>query len=274
MLDRSIFVRKIAQSLMQIREQQPLIHNITNYVAMSLNANALLAIGASPIMAHAPEEVTDIVQLAKALVINIGTLDRDWLSSMSLAMQTAKEKSIPIVIDPVGAGATSFRTQAVLGLLERVAPQVIRGNASEILALAGQPLGVSKGVDSVYQSETACEAAQQLAKSYGCTVVVSGQQDFIIDHDNTYIIENGVELMRYVTTMGCTATALVGAFCTVGKDYALAATYAMAVMGIAGELALLTSQGPGSFQANFLDALYRLQEAEILARLKLRLGSP
>lgn len=263
------YATQIADGLARIRQLQPLIHNITNYVAMSLTANALLAIGASPVMAHATEEVIDMVQLAQALVINIGTLDTSLLKSMRTAMQTAREKALPIIIDPVGAGATPFRTQAVLGLLETATPQIIRGNAAEIMALAGQSLTESKGVDSLHQSNKAYRSGQQLAKHYGCTVVISGQQDFIIHPQATYRIENGVALMRQVTAMGCTATALIGAFCAVQSDYLLAAISAMAVMGIAGELAYAQAEGPGSFQAQFLDALYYLEAKDIAQHLKL-----
>ncbi len=271
MLDKNYtYAANIVDGLARIRHLQPLIHNITNYVAMPLNANALLAVGASPIMAHALEEVAAITQLAQALIINIGTLDTHWLSSMHTAMRVAKEQSIPIIIDPVGAGATPFRTQAVFSLLETALPQVIRGNAAEIMALAGQPLLKSKGVDSAYQSEKAYCAGKQLAERYNCTVVISGQQDFIINAQETYRIENGVALMRQVTGMGCTATALVGAFCAVHCNYLLAATYAMAAIGIAGELALTLANGPGSFQVQFLDALYHLPATEIACRLKLK----
>ncbi len=255
--------------LTRIRTVQPLIHNITNYVAMSFNANALLAIGASPIMAHAVEEMDAIVQLAQALVINIGTLDVNWLASMTQAMQAARKKSIPIIVDPVGAGASAFRTDAVLALMNNVSPDVIRGNASEIKALAGESLAESKGVDSLYASEAAYAAGKHVAERYQCTVVVSGAQDFIIHAEKTHVIENGVPLMSRVTGMGCTATALIGAFCAVESDYFLASTSAMLVMGVAGELAGLLSHGPGSFHMQFLDTLYTLKEEDITDRMKL-----
>lgn len=259
----------IIESLTRMREIQPLIHMITNYVAMSFNANALLAVGASPIMAHAAEEVADIVQLAQALVINIGTLDRPWLDSMHIALRAAAERKIPIIIDPVGVGATPFRTQAVLSLLETASPQIIRGNASEIMALAGQGLLRAKGVDSVYQSEVAYQAGRELAERYRCVVIISGEQDFIIHPKACYKIGNGVSLMRQVTAMGCTATALIGAFCAVETDYIMAGVCAMAIMGIAGELAYALAQGPGSFQVHFLDALYGLQAQDITHHLQL-----
>ncbi len=256
--------------LTRIRTLQPLIHNITNYVAMPFNANALLAIGASPIMAHAIEEVDAIVQLAQALVINIGTLDVHWLASMTRAMQAARKKSIPIVLDPVGAGATSFRTNSIITLCDAVSPDVIRGNAAEIMALAGESLVESKGVDSMYASVAAYSAGKQLAERYQCLVVVSGERDFIIHTEKTRVVENGLPIMSRVTAMGCTATAVIGAFCAVESDYFLASTMAMVVMGIAGELAGGLSNGPGSFQMQFLDALYNLKEEDISTRMKLQ----
>ena len=272
--NHTINATHIADGLARIRNSQPVVHSITNYVAMSFNANALLAIGASPIMAHAVEEIAAVIKLARALVINIGTLDTSWLKSMYSAMEAAKQKAIPIIIDPVGAGATPFRTQTALELCETIAPQVIRGNAAEIMALAGQSLSISKGVDSIYQSETALSAGKQLAKHYDCVIVISGKQDFIISTNSTYIVENGVALMQKVTGMGCTGTALIAAFCAVQTDYALAATSAMAVMGIAGELACPSAKGPGSLQVQFLDTLYHLQTEDIVQHLKLTRATP
>jgi hydroxyethylthiazole kinase len=259
----------ITDLIVRLRNVKPLIHNITNYVAMSFNANALLAIGASPIMAHAIEEVTDIVQIAKALVINIGTLDSLLIKSLRDAMQKAKEINLPIIIDPVGSGVSPYRTQTILELLEIANPQIIRGNASEIMSLAGKALSKNKGVDSVYKSDEAFDIGHEIAERYRCTVVISGQQDFIISPQTTYRIDNGVALMSQVTAMGCTASALIGAFSAVESDPLLAAVAAMAVMGIAGELAYRQAKNPGSFQIQFLDALYNLQAKDIEQYLKL-----
>jgi hydroxyethylthiazole kinase len=252
------YYKDIIAALAQIRHARPLVHNITNYVVMQSTANALLALGASPIMAHALEEMEDITQISNALVINIGTLDSHWLPSMRLAMQIAKARALPIILDPVGAGATRFRTQAVLELIEAVPPNVIRGNAAEILALAGEVLSNSKGVDSQYQSDAAYDAGRQLADRYQSVVVISGAQDLIISSQGCYTVSNGVPMMSQVTGMGCTATALIGAFCAVNSDYFFASTFAMAVMGLAGELAMQNAAGPGSFQVNFMDVLFNL----------------
>ncbi|MFB2875433.1 hydroxyethylthiazole kinase [Floridanema aerugineum] len=256
------------QDLISIRETTPLIHNITNYVVMNNTANALLALGASPVMAHALNEVEEMVNLAAALVINIGTLNNDWIAAMHKAMLSAKKLNKPIIFDPVGAGATSYRTETTKKLLNTATPTVIRGNASEIAAIAHQNIR-TKGVDSTQDSQTVVTVAQTLANLYQCTVVISGAVDFVVSGKRIFQIENGHPLMSKVTGMGCTATALIGAFQAVNSDATIAATHAMAVMGIAGEIAAEKSTGPGSLQLNFLDALYNLKAEDITNRLKL-----
>jgi hydroxyethylthiazole kinase len=251
-----------------IRQRAPLVHNITNFVVMNTTANALLALGASPVMAHAAEEVEEMAGLAGALVINIGTLSAAWVDAMLLAGKQANRKGIPVVIDPVGAGATAFRNQTMQRLLAQVKPAVIRGNASEIRALeyAGQ---ATKGVDSTHTSEQALDAAQALARAVGCVVCTSGAVDTIVSAEGVLRVANGHPMMTKVTGLGCTATALVGAFSAVNPSVREAAAYAMAVMGIAGEMAAAKSTGPGSLQLHFLDALYELSAADIESRLKL-----
>ena len=252
----------------RIRAQAPLVHNITNFVVMNNTANALLAIGASPAMVHAPEEAEDFVSISSALVVNIGTLDATFVAGMKLAMRRAKELGKPIVFDPVGVGATAYRNQVSQELLTLASPAVIRGNASEIMALAGLN-AQTKGVDSLYGSEAAIDAAQRLSSVWGCVVVISGATDYIIRDKRRATVANGHPLMTKVTGMGCTATALTGAFAAVNPDYFQAATHAMAVMGIAGELAAEKNPSPGSLQVNFLNALYELTETDISNRLQL-----
>ncbi|GAB3892393.1 hydroxyethylthiazole kinase [Spirosoma agri] len=251
-----------------IRVQAPLIHNITNFVVMNNTANALLALGASPAMVHAPEEVEEFVAISSALVVNIGTLDSTFVAGMKLAMQRAKALGKPVVFDPVGVGATTFRNQVSQELLTLAAPDVIRGNASEIMALAGLN-AQTKGVDSLFGSDAAIDAAKRLSSVWSCVVVVSGAVDYIIQGERVAAIANGHPLMAKVTGMGCTATALTGAFAAVNTDYFQAATHAMAVMGIAGELAAEQKSAPGSLQVNFLDALHELTAATITDRLQL-----
>ena len=251
-----------------IRQLAPVVHNITNFVVMNTSANALLALGASPVMAHAEEEMVDMVGIASALVINIGTLSQPWVKSMFKAAEHAAKRGIPIVLDPVGAGATPYRTNTVLELVAATKPTIIRGNASEIMALQGNQ-AKTKGVDSTEASQNAVEAAQSLHKSFGSIVCISGEIDFIVGGDGIFKIRNGHPMMPRVTGLGCTATALCGAFASVTPDPAEAAAQAMVVMGIAGEMAAEKSEGPGTLQMHFLDALYRLTEMDINQRIRL-----
>lgn len=255
------------KSIASVKEKSPLVHNITNYVVMNNTANALLAAGASPIMAHAHPEVEDMVALCHATVINIGTLDEYWVESMLLAAAKANALGKPWVLDPVGAGATDFRDDTAAQLLE-YKPTVIRGNASEIMALAKASLTKTKGVDSVHQSTEAVAAAQWLNKTVGSVVCISGATDVIVSGNDTILLKNGHALMQQVTGLGCSASALIGAF--VGAEpanpfYATAA--AMALLSIAGEIAEKQSAGPGSLQVNLLDKLHNLTEQEFTALL-------
>jgi hydroxyethylthiazole kinase len=265
---------EIWQDIQRIRAEAPLVHNITNYVVMNTTANALLALGASPVMAHAIEEVEEMVGYARALVLNIGTLSAPWVEAMVRAGLEAGRRAIPIVFDPVGSGATSFRTAVARRMLGEVSPTILRGNASEIRSLIHAEQG-TKGVDSTHTPEETIEAARALAIRYHCTVAVSGEIDVIVGHDSIIRVANGHPMMPRVTGMGCTATALTGAFASVNKIPFRAAAHAMTLMGIAGEMAAERSAGPGSFQMNFLDILYLIQESDIERRVKMEwdLGS-
>jgi hydroxyethylthiazole kinase len=256
------------QDIQRIRSEAPLIHNITNYVVMNTTANALLAIGASPVMAHAEEEVEEMVTRAKSLVINLGTLSITWVNSMLKAAHMANHEGIPIVLDPVGSGATQFRTETAQLLLRNTPPSIIRGNASEIrsLVLAEH---CTKGVDSIHTTEETLESAKFLSGNSRCVVSVSGATDLIVENDSTIRILNGHPMMPRITGMGCIATALTGAFVAVNPSRFQAAANAMALMGIAGEIAAESCSGPGSFQTSFLDALYNIRESDIKSRLKM-----
>jgi len=252
----------------KIRETSPLIHNITNYVVMNTTANALLAVGASPVMAHAIEEVEEMTGIARALVINIGTLSESWVKAMFRAVSRAGEMGIPVILDPVGAGATSYRTKTCHDLIDAVSPAIIRGNASEIMALAmGETK--TKGVDSSDPSSAALEAAKRLNRNAGSAVCVSGEIDYVVGGESVIEVGNGHPMMARVTGMGCAATALCGAFAAVNSSFPAAAAGAMAVMGIAGEIAAESSKGPASLQVGFLDALFRLSEDDLTNRIRI-----
>lgn len=258
---------EIYQSVEEIRAKSPLIHNITNYVVMNNTANALLAVGASPVMIHAEEEVEDMASIASALVINIGTMSAPWVRSMFRAFARAAAKGVPVVIDPVGAGATPYRTATARELISAGQPAIIRGNASEILALTDDRMK-SRGVDSTAASKEALHAARHISQERQCVVCISGEVDYIVSGDRTVKIANGHPMMTRVTGLGCTATAICGAFAAVEKDGLAAAARAMAVMGIAGEIAAQKAAGPGSLQVHFLDALYLLSLQDVCRHLK------
>jgi hydroxyethylthiazole kinase len=257
----------LIKDLNAVRERSPLVHNITNYVVMNNTANALLAIGASPVMAHSVDEVEEMVSIASSLVINIGTLSTEWIKAMMLAGKAANKKRIPVIFDPVGAGATTYRTKTCLSIIEECKVSVIRGNASEIKALINRS-DKTKGVDSIAKSESAVDAAKLLAKRTDAVIVISGPTDYITDGSKIAEVKNGSSMMTKVTGLGCTATAIIGAFSSVNLNRFEAATHAMAIMGIAGELAAGRSEGTGSMQINFLDELYKISGKEIMDFLK------
>lgn len=259
---------QLAVDLTLVKQQSPLVHNITNYVVMNNTANALLAIGASPVMAHAVEEVKDMVAIASALVINMGTLSEKWVEAMLIGGEAANEKGIPVVFDPVGVGATPYRNQVAALIIKQCKPSIIRGNASEIMALAKENIS-TKGVDSTASSNNALEGAKRLAKETAAVVVISGEEDFITDGNIVYSVKNGSPLMPKVTGMGCTATAIVGAFAAVNNNMLVAAACAMATMGVAGEIAAQQAKGPGTMQLHFIDALYNLTAETLVENAKI-----
>lgn len=253
-----------AEALGAIRATAPLIHNMTNIVVANVTANALLALGASPAMVENTEEAAEIAALAAAVVVNLGTMSPDWAAAMRLATQRAQGERRPWLLDPVAVGALGYRTRLAGDLLEH-GPAIVRGNASEIMALAGAASG-GKGVDSTQGSDAAIDAARHLAKRYHTVVAVSGAVDYVTDGERLVGIANSDPIMTRVTGMGCTSSAICGAYLAVIDDPFLAAVQGMAVTGIAGEIAAQESRGPGSFQVAFLDALHGL-EAPQLARL-------
>lgn len=267
----------IWSDVLAVREGSPLVHSITNLVAINFNANVLLAMGASPVMAHAHEEVPDMVGIAQALVLNIGTLDPYWIESMRLALVAATKRGIPVVLDPVGAGATPFRNQSIEQLLSTALPTVVRGNASEIMSVAGAAVQ-TRGVDSSAGVNDALSAAQALTRRTKGVVCVSGQIDHILDAKQRWAkLSNGHPWMTKITGVGCSATALIGAFCAVQPDAWRATVSAMAYLGVVGEVAaekaLVRSQGVGNMQMGLLDELQLLDQASFKQHLHMEIAT-
>lgn len=253
-----------AESLDRIRQRTPLVHNITNFVVMNDTANALLAIGASPVMAHSIDEVREMVGYAGALVLNIGTLEESWIESMHAAGIEANRLGVPVVLDPVGAGATKFRTATVERLLDAVRVAIVRGNAGELATIAGHAASV-RGVDSVAATHPDV-AVRTVATRTGGAAVASGATDFVADGRRLAHVRNGHPFMSRITGSGCMATAIAGAFAAVESDPFLAALEATIAFGIAGEMAAGKSAGPGTFRANLIDAVANLDRATIMTR--------
>ncbi|HTG72100.1 MAG TPA: hydroxyethylthiazole kinase [Candidatus Udaeobacter sp.] len=253
--------------LNKIREQNPLIHNITNIVVTNFTANGLLALGASPFMAYAHEEVADVAKMASAVVLNIGTLDEQIVEACLLAGKSANEHNVPIVFDPVGAGATPFRTAAAHRIIEGVKLAVLRGNVAEVANVIGERWSI-KGVDAGEGEGNAISLAQSAARKLGCIVVITGKEDVITDGNTTFLVGNGHPILTKITGAGCLLSSLVGAFAAVGGKAMLAAVAeALAFYGVAAEIAYdrTAGQGPGSFQVELVNQL-ALVSAETLKK--------
>ena len=251
--------------LRELRERKPLVHQITNYVVMNETANATLALGALPVMAHALEEVEEMATLAGALVLNIGTLSPDWIEAMLRAGRAANAASVPIVLDPVGAGATRYRTDSARRLLGELEVAVVRGNAAELATLAGQEAEI-RGVESI--STGGAELARTAARTLGIVAAVTGPVDHVSDGKAVLAVANGHELLGRVTGTGCMSTAVTGAFLAVSQEPLPAAAEALVAFGVAGEDAAREAKGPGSFHAALYDALYNLDPATVDSRAR------
>lgn len=243
-----------AEILRRVRERRPLIHQITNFVVMNITANATLSVGALPVMAHAREEVEEMAASAQALVLNLGTLWPEQVEAMLLAGRAANRRGIPVVLDPVGAGATRLRTGAALRLLAELEIRIVRGNAAEMAALAGQHASIS-GVEAVGMEDRLAAAALEFARRYHCVAAVTGGVDAVTDGTRLLRVANGHPLMASVTGTGCMATAVIASFAAIEEDPLLAAASALAIYGLAGEQAAARAAGPGTFPPHLFDAL-------------------
>jgi hydroxyethylthiazole kinase len=257
-------------TLRELRERKPLVHQITNYVVMNETANATLALGALPVMAHAPEEVEEMAAAAAALVLNIGTLSEPWIESMILAGKAANAAAVPVVLDPVGAGATRFRTETAKRILSEVRVSVVRGNAGEVATLIGEEAEM-RGVDSIGVGSPAEEIARSAAHTLGCTVAVTGPIDRVSDGERGLRVANGHQLLGVVTGTGCMSTAITGCFLAAKPEAPLeAAAEALAAFGIAAEDAATSAEGPGSFHAALYDALFNLDPDTLDGRARIK----
>jgi hydroxyethylthiazole kinase len=252
-------------TLRELRARKPLVHQITNYVVMNETANATLALGALPVMAHAPQEVEEMASAAGALVLNIGTLSEHWIEAMLLAGKAAQG---PIVLDPVGAGATRYRTDTAMRLLRELDVSVVRGNAAEVATLAGREAEI-RGVESIGTEGPAADLAREASRELGCVVSVTGPVDHVSDGHRVIAIANGHELLGTVSGTGCMSTAVTGSFLAAKPDEPLeAAAEALATFGVAGEDSARHAQGPGTFHAGLYDALYNLDPDTLDSRAK------
>ncbi len=259
---------KVYRDIEAIRAKNPVVLSITNYVVTNTTANALLALGASPIMSHAVEEMAELVAISGALVINLGTVAPEYLAAMEPAWTAADEAGVPVVLDPVGAGASMLRTVTPLALLGAHRPFIIRGNASEIMTLAGDAGSAARGVDSTAKSDAAGTAARTLSMKHACAVVVSGETDLVTESGAKVRVLGGSALMPRVTGLGCTATAICAAFAAVNKNPLEAALHASITMKIAGEMAEAKASGPGTLQLHLYDALYNMKAQDVTDRIK------
>ena len=260
-MSQDLLTIDVASALETLRARRPLVHNITNYVAMTVSANVLLALGASPAMVHAVEEVEDFVAISDALVINIGTLSPPWVEAMRRAAVTANAARKPWVLDPVGCGATPYRTSTAADIAA-FRPAVIRANASEIISLAGAAGEGPKGVDSTAGSDAALGAARALARRTGSVVAVTGAVDYATDGVDDVRVEGGDAMMPLSTGLGCSLSAVTAAFTAVTEPMT-AAVAALAVFGAAGAEAAQRCRGPGHLPAEICDALHRMNRATL-----------
>ncbi|MDR0438698.1 MAG: hydroxyethylthiazole kinase [Methanocalculaceae archaeon] len=261
-------MQKYARIFESVRAVSPLVHQITNYVTVNDCANITLCIGASPVMSHAPEDVIDMAKIANAIVLNIGTLDPEQVEGMFVAGRVAADRNIPIILDPVGTGATPYRTKTAQQLIDELPISVIKGNAGEIGTLRGVVASV-RGVDSGGVVGDRKTIVKSLAVEFGCVVIMSGEEDLISDGSRIVGVSNGVPMMGKLSGTGCMVSAVIAAFTAVASDTMDGCIAAMASFGIAGEIATETSVGPGSFKSAFFDAISALTSEQIIDRARI-----
>lgn len=260
-------IKDIADLMAEVRKKRPLVHHITNYVTVNDCANAVLCAGGSPVMTDAKEDVKEMARISSALVLNIGTLNERTVESMMSAGKAANKAGIPVILDPVGVGATSYRTETAWRIMEKVKVSVIKGNEGEIGVLAGTG-GKVVGVDSVEGSEDRSMAAMSLAMKTGTIVSMTGKEDVISDGRRVFTTRNGHGYMGMVSGTGCMASSVTGCYAGVTDDLLTACVASLTVFSVAGEIAAKEAKGPGSFKTKLLDALYNLTEDDIISKAK------
>lgn len=246
-----------ADCLEKVRDQKPVVHHLTNWVTIYDCANIVKVFGASPVMAHAKEEVADMASIASAVVLNIGTLTTDFVEAMLLASTAANRKGIPVVLDVCGAGATKFRDEKCFEILDKTKVDIIKGNSSEIARIAGENVQ-TKGVDAASVDKNLQEVAAGLAKERSCTVIITGAEDIVADGKMIMRIKNGHPMMANIVGTGCMATSVVGTFAAVEKDLAAASVAGLVCYEVAAEIAAKEAKGPGSFKERLFDAVFNL----------------
>jgi len=246
----------------KVRREKPLIHHITNFVTINDCANIVKAFGASPVMAHAREEVVDMAGISSALVLNIGTLTSEIVEAMLLAGKSANGKHIPVVLDVCGAGATKFRDDKCFEILDVVRVSIIKGNSSEIARIAGENVQ-TKGVDAVIVEKNLQDVARELAQKRDCTVVITGREDIVADRKSLVQVLNGHPMMADIVGTGCMATSVIGTFAAVEKDLVAASVAGLVCYEVAAEIAAKNASGPGSFKEKLIDAVYNLDSSTI-----------
>jgi hydroxyethylthiazole kinase len=262
---------RAVEIMVRVRSSKPLVHQITNFVVMNETANITLCAGALPVMAHARQEVEEMLGAAHALVLNLGTLWPEQVDAMLLAGRRANVRGIPVVLDPVGAGATRFRTESAHRVLDRLSVAIVRGNLAEVATLAGYQANIS-GVESSGASGDPAEVAAACARKFGCVAAITGRVDTVSDGTRLARVSNGHELMSRVTGTGCMSTAVTAAYAAVESDSLVATASALAAFGLAGEIAAQGAPGPGTFHVRLYDALAQMTAETLRAGARIEIA--
>lgn len=259
----------ITEYMKNVREKKPLVHHITNYVTVNDCANITICAGGSPVMTDAKKDVVDMVSISSAVVLNIGTLNPETVESMIIAGQEANDKGIPVVFDPVGVGATKYRTDVAQSIMNKVKISVIKGNSGEIGVLSNTG-GKVRGVDSVTDLENSMDSVRKLFNETGAIIAMTGETDYVCDSKTIFKLNNGHEYLECVSGTGCMVASVIGCYVAANEVTAESVASAISVFSIAGEIAAVDTKGPGSFKPKIFDALYNLTSDEVSSRIKLK----